>query len=312
MEKTDRPEILIVEDSRTQALKFQLMLENQGYFVQVAQNGIEAMNILLNNHISIVITDWVMPEMDGSELCRAIRQHDFGGYVYIIMLTAREKKIDIIEGLKAGADDYLIKPVDEAELMARLMTAERIISLEQTLKRRNQEIALLSITDPLTRVFNRGYFNDNFPLAFKRAARYQNPISLAICDIDYFKRINDKYGHQAGDKVLVKFALHLKDALRQDIDWIARYGGEEFVIVLPDTDPEGGKKAAERFRKIIENMEVEVNGEKLTITASFGVAGITSSSDTNSITPDLVINTADRCLYQAKEAGRNRTVGEAL
>lgn len=302
-------EILLVEDSRTQALKFQLMLENDGYHVQVAQNGLEAMNMLLSNHISIVITDWVMPEMDGSELCRAIRQHDFGGYVYIILLTAKDSKTDIIEGLKAGADDYLTKPVDDAELMARLSTAERIISLEKALKKRNQEIALLSITDPLTRVYNRGYLNDRLPIAFKRATRYGHSLSIILCDIDHFKQVNDRYGHQVGDKVLISFVKLLNDALRKDLDWIARYGGEEFIMVLPETDLAGARKAAERFRQLVVDMAVETEQGMIRITSSFGIAAISSRQDSSNVDADEMIRVADRCLYEAKEKGRNRTVG---
>ena len=199
-------EILLVEDSQTQALKFKLMLENHGYHVAMAKNGLEAMNMLLSRQVSIVITDWMMPEMDGSELCQAIRRHDFGSYVYIILLTAKDSKNDIVEGLEAGADDYLTKPVDDAELIARLTTANRIISLEASLNQRNKEIALLSITDPLTRVFNRGYLNENLPKAFKRAQRYHHPLSIMITDIDHFKTVNDQHGHQVGDIVLKTFA----------------------------------------------------------------------------------------------------------
>ena len=175
--------ILLVEDSRTQALKIQMTLEDHGYHVTLAENGLEAMNILLSNRISIVISDWIMPEMDGYELCRAVRRHDFGSYVYIILLTAKDSKDDIIEGLEAGADDYLTKPVDDSELIARLTTAERVIRLESSLKRRNKEIALLAITDPLTKVFNRGYLNKNLTKAVKRAVRYKQQLSIILCDI---------------------------------------------------------------------------------------------------------------------------------
>jgi DNA-binding response OmpR family regulator len=150
-----------VEDSRTQALKFQYTLKKHGYHVIHVQNGLEAMTAMLNNDISIVITDWIMPEMDGSELCRAIRKHDFGKYVYIFLLTARDSKNDIVEGLESGADDYLTKPVDDNELIARLSSAERIVRLESSLKKRNHEIAMLSITDPLTQVYNRLYLNES-------------------------------------------------------------------------------------------------------------------------------------------------------
>ncbi|NOY68577.1 MAG: diguanylate cyclase [Deltaproteobacteria bacterium] len=305
-------EILLVEDSRTQALKFQLMLENHGYHIHVAQNGIEAMNMLLSNHFSIVVTDWVMPEMDGSELCRAIRQHDFGGYIYIILLTARDSKTDIIEGLKAGADDYLTKPVDDMELIARLSTAERIITLEKALRKRNREIALLSITDPLTRIFNRGYINDHLPIAFKRAVRYKQPLSVIISDIDHFKAVNDTHGHQAGDKVLIEFAAALKETLRTDLDWVARYGGEEFLIVLPETCLAGAKTVAERLRELVAGLPIDTGSQTISITASFGIATLSNEADTKSLNMDDLVKEADRCLYEAKEKGRNQTIGISL
>lgn len=305
-------EVLLVEDSRTQALKFQLMLESHGYHVTVAQNGLEAMNMLLNSQTSIVISDWVMPEMDGSELCRAIRKHDFGNYLYIILLTAKDSKNDIIEGLEAGADDYLTKPVDDAELIARLTTAERIIRLESSLKQRNKEIALLSITDPLTQVFNRGYLNENLPKAFKRAVRYSQRLAIIICDIDHFKKINDEYGHQAGDIVLKSFVTALNSALRKDLDWMARYGGEEFIFVLPETDLNGACAAAERFRSAIARLVTPFEGNDLAITASFGIAAIDQEGDKSCLTTDDLIKAADRCLYQAKERGRNKCIGTSI
>jgi len=305
-------EVMLVEDSRTQALKLQLMLASQGYHVAVAQNGLEAMNMLLNSHISIVITDWIMPEMDGSELCRAIRKHDFGNYVYIILLTAKDSKHDIIEGLEAGADDYLTKPVDDAELIARLTTAERVIRLESSLKQRNKEIALLSITDPLTRIFNRGYINDNLPKAFKQAVRYVLNLSIIICDIDHFKSVNDHYGHQAGDEVLKFFVKELNGALRKDLDWMARYGGEEFIIVLPETDLTGATAAAERFRSIIARPVIRFEDHDIQITASFGIASIGLEGDKSHLTAEDLIKAADRCLYQAKEGGRNKCIGMSI
>jgi two-component system cell cycle response regulator len=305
-------EVLLVEDSRTQALKFQIMLESHGYHVRVAQNGLEAMNMLLNSQTSIVISDWIMPEMDGSELCRAIRKHDFGNYLYIILLTAKDSKNDVIEGLEAGADDYLTKPVDDAELIARLTTAERVIRLESSLKQRNREIALLSITDPLTQVFNRGYLNENLPKAFKRAVRYHQRLAILICDIDHFKRINDRYGHQAGDQVLQACVSLINDSLRKDLDWMARYGGEEFIIVLPETDLKGAIAAAERFRTSVRDMANPIGDRDIRITASFGIAALDPETDKSWLTTDDLIRAADQCLYQAKERGRNQSIGTTL
>jgi len=320
-------DILLVEDSQTQALKFKLMLESRGYRVTLAKNGLEAMSLLMQHPVSIVISDWVMPEMDGRELCQAIRQHDFENYVYIILLTAKDAKHDIIEGLEAGADDYMVKPVDDAELIARLSTARRIISLEASLKQRNQEIALLSITDPLTRVFNRGYLNAHLPKVLKRAQRYQLPLSLLITDIDHFKVVNDRYGHQVGDQVLKAFADVLAGALRRDLDWIARYGGEEFIIVLSETDYSGAEAVTERLRRMTGEMTIQTHRGDIRIEASFGVVSIENhSNDSGSsnrppelqlaspevLTTENLIDRADQCLYQAKEAGRNCYIGTVI
>ncbi len=305
-------EVMLVEDSRTQALKFKLMLESHGYQVSHAKNGLEAMNMLFNSQTSIVISDWIMPEMDGSELCRAIRKHDFGNYVYIILLTAKDSKSDIIEGLEAGADDYLTKPVDDAELIARLTTAERVIRLESSLRKRNKEIALLSITDPLTQIFNRGYLNDNLPKAFKRAIRYHHDLSIIICDIDYFKKVNDTHGHQAGDLVLKSFVKKINESLRKDLDWMARFGGEEFLIVLPETDTNGAIVAAERLRSQISAMVIPFEGNDLRVTASFGIATVTHGTHNPQLTSDDLIRAADQCLYRAKDQGRNQSIGVCI
>lgn len=302
-------EVMLVEDSRTQALKFKLMLESHGYQVSHAKNGLEAMNMLLNSQTSIVISDWIMPEMDGSQLCQAIRKHDFGNYVYIILLTAKDSKNDIIEGLEAGADDYLTKPVDDAELIARLATAERVIRLESSLRKRNKEIALLSITDHLTQIFNRGYLNDNLPKAFKRAIRYQQYLSVILCDIDHFKRINDTYGHQAGDIVLKSFVQKINHSLRKDLDWMARFGGEEFLVVLPETDLIGATVVAERLRSQIVKLVTPADGNDLRITASFGIAALSNDMDKSHLTSEDLIKAADQCLYQAKDRGRNQSIG---
>jgi len=320
-------DILLVEDSQTQALKFKLMLESRGYRVTIAKNGLEAMGLLMQHPVSIVISDWVMPEMDGRELCQAIRQHAFENYVYIILLTAKDAKHDIIEGLEAGADDYMVKPVDDAELIARLSTARRIISLEASLKQRNQEIALLSITDPLTRVFNRGYLNAHLPKVLKRAQRYKLPLSLLITDIDHFKVVNDRYGHQVGDQVLKAFADVLAGALRRDLDWIARYGGEEFIIVLPETDYSGAEAVTERLRRMTREMTIQTHRGDIRIEASFGVVSIENHSNNSGsstkppelqpaspevLTTENLIDRADQCLYQAKEAGRNCYIGTVI
>ncbi len=305
-------DILIIEDSRTQAMQLQFIVEELGYGTVVAQNGMQGLELLQKGFSPIVITDWMMPEMDGFQFCQTVRQQNFPGYVYIIILTAKDTKNDIITGLEAGADDYLIKPVDKAELAARLNTAKRIITLEHSLRKRNEEIALLSVTDPLTKIYNRRYLNEHLPAALAYTSRYNHPLSLMIADIDFFKGINDRYGHLTGDRVLEAFARSLKQCIREDLDWMARYGGEEFVIVLPETNVSGAHNAAERYRRRIAETALLTEPEPISITASFGVASFYPSGDGRQITPDALIEAADQCLYRAKKEGRNRCVAVLL
>lgn len=299
--------ILIVEDSHTQALRLKIILEEQGYRIAVAGNGMEGLNLLLKGFFPIVITDWIMPEMDGFEFCQTVRNREFPGYVYIILLTSKDSRNDIIAGLEAGADDYLIKPVDEAELAARLNTAKRIIELEYSLRKRNEEIARMSVTDPLTKVYNRRYLNEHLPGEIKRAFRYKHLLSIIICDIDHFKNVNDTYGHQAGDRVLEEFARCIRDLIRE-ADWIVRYGGEEFLIVLPETDLDNAHKAAERYRMSVFNTPIPTETEEIRITASFGVASYIPTSSEGDCSMETLIETADLCLYRAKNEGRNKSI----
>ncbi len=304
--------VLVVEDSPTQALSLQYILEKHGYRVEIARDGIEGLKRLEESFFPVVITDWVMPEMDGIEFCRAIRDREFEGYIYVIILTANDSRDDIISGLQAGADDYLIKPVHDAELIARLFNAKRVLSLEFSLKKRNEEIALLSVTDPLTSAFNRRYMNDHFPDSLKLASRYGRPISLIVCDIDHFKNVNDTYGHQNGDKVLKEFSRTLLSHVREGLDWVVRFGGEEFCIVLPETDHAGVLAAAERYRLATEGMEIPTEQGALRITASFGTATIETPQGSDPVSAEVFIGAADACLYEAKEGGRNRCVGTLL
>ncbi|MBW2109188.1 MAG: diguanylate cyclase [Deltaproteobacteria bacterium] len=308
-EKEDNFPVLIAEDNSVSRRLLEKNLERAGHRVVSASNGREAFDLFRKQFCPMVITDWMMPEMDGVELCKAIRADQSQGYVFIVFLTSKDTKEDIITALEAGADDYLTKPFHRAELIARLKTGKRVLDLERSLKKANEEIRIMSITDPLTGLFNRGYLMDRLPEELNRAKRYNHPLSLVICDIDRFKNVNDTYGHLAGDEVLRRLATCLKGSVREGIDWIARYGGEEFFIVLCETELQGAMAFSERLRRtIMTDLSVVWEGHRISVTASFGITNFTPSTDQD-ISTEALIKEADRCLYLAKEEGRNRVRG---
>lgn len=304
--------ILLAEDNPVSRKVLEKTLLKAGYEVTSVENGRKAFELFNHKFFPMVLTDWMMPEMDGLELCRAIRDSPSQGYVFIILLTAKDSKEDIITGLQAGADDYLTKPVNHTELIARLNAGRRILELERSLKNANEEIRILSITDPLTGSYNRGYLNERLPGEIKRATRYGSPLSLIMSDIDHFKEVNDTHGHLTGDRALRELVQSLRESIRDDLDWVARYGGEEFVIVLPETDVEGAIRLAERMRRNISQRAIEARGKNISITISCGVTGFDAITTDEIISAEAVLNQADDFMYQAKEQGRNRVVGGAF
>jgi two-component system, cell cycle response regulator len=301
----DTTPILIAEDHPSTRLLLQRILAKAGYEVTCAGNGKEALEKFAGSFYPIVLIDWIMPEMDGLELCAALRKQSGQGYVYIIFVTARESKIDVVHALEKGADDYVTKPFDRKELLARIQTGLRVLTLEQSLKQANEEIRALSFTDPLTGLYNRGYLNEHLPREINRSLRYGHPLHIIMCDIDRFKVVNDTYGHQAGDEVLKSFAELMTSSVRQKVDWVARYGGEEFVMVLPETDALGAETVSERLRDAIEKKRFDARGKSIRITASFGVSGFRPDPSHRSLSPDTLLMEADHSLLQAKQAGRN-------
>lgn len=307
-----KPAILLVEDEPTTRLMAAHQLRRAGHEVEVVENGLQALERLRQRLFPILLTDWEMPAMDGVALCRAVRAAQFDSYIYIILLTARDGKANIIEGLEAGADDYLTKPVNDEELAARLQTAQRILRLEQSLRAANERNLLLSITDALTGTYNRRHLMAQLPKEIERTRRYARPLSAVLCDIDDFKEVNDNHGHQIGDDVLVQFAALLQRAIRSDVDWIVRYGGEEFLVVLPEADFGAALAFAERIRKQLDANGVEAADGTLPITASFGVTSYSGGTDQAESNMDALIAAADACLYRSKQAGRNCVTGKSF
>ena len=189
-------------------------LKKAGYEVDAVADGTEALENMTKRYYPFLVTDWEMPEMDGIELCKAVRNLQLDGYVYALLLTARNAKEHIIAGLEAGADDYLVKPVHEPELIARLNTGRRILALEHSLRAANERNRILSITDALTGAFNRRYMMEQLPRELERCRRYANPLSVIMCDVDHFKQVNDVKGHSAGDDVLQQFVSRMQKSIR--------------------------------------------------------------------------------------------------
>jgi diguanylate cyclase (GGDEF)-like protein len=308
----DNFSILIAEDDAVTRMLLEKTLKKEGHEVVSVENGQKAFDLFKESFFPIVLTDWMMPEMDGLELCRVIRQEENPGYVFIVLLTAQDSQDDIITGLEAGADEYLTKPFNRAELIARLNTGRRFLEQERALRKANEEIRILSITDPLTGCSNRGCLNARLPQEIIRAGRYNRPLSIVMCDIDHFKKVNDTYGHQAGDLVLKEFSKRINDSIRDKVDMLARYGGEEFLVTLPETGLEGALNVAERLRRVISETNFDIGTKKIKITASFGVAGFDSDKLSEEMSIDTLINLADNYLYQAKNEGRNRVAGDKL
>lgn len=306
---SDAPQfrLLLVEDEPTQRMLVERQLRRAGYAVETAADGEEALSKILGGRFQLLLTDWDMPGMDGRTLCRRVREANLPTYLYILLLTSHGSTDDVVAGLEAGADDYLRKPANEAELVARLNSGRRIVQLEQSLREANAKIQQLSETDSLVGTFNRRYLSTQLEREVDRACRYRHPLAAVMADLDRFKLINDERGHQTGDEVLCRFVELAKSTVRPS-DWIARYGGEEFVIVLPETDLAGAAVAAEKLRALCAATPVETSSGKLAITASFGVAELQRSSadESASAAAQALLRRADSALYTSKNEGRNR------
>jgi two-component system, cell cycle response regulator len=301
--------ILLVDDEPTQRLIMARLLKRAGYEVETAANGREALTRIEAGDFQLMITDWEMPEMDGIALCSALRSSHGKAYIYTILLTARDAIEHVVTGLQAGADDYLTKPVIEAELIARLSTGKRIVTLERSLRTANEENRRLSITDSLTGAYNRRYLMEQLPREIERAARYGRQLGAIMCDVDHFKKINDTHGHLVGDDVLKWFVGKLHNGVRA-CDWVARYGGEEFVLVLPETNVANAAIAAEHLRAEITASACPV-ASGLAISASFGVSGWKDLVPQGA-TLDALIAKCDAGIYESKAGGRNRVSIESM
>jgi two-component system, cell cycle response regulator len=299
--------VLVVDDDELIRRRMVSLLKLAGYEVQSASSGDEALRILNARPCRIVVTDWEMPGMDGAALCRALRTRDEESYTYVMMLSVRHEPADILAGLGAGADDYLSKSTSSEEFLARLEVGRRITRLEHSLRLTAQENLRLSITDPLTGAQNRSFLMKTLPRELERARRYGRPIAVLSCDIDNFRHINERYGHEAGDDVLREFVARSTGTLREAIDWVARVGGEEFIIVLPETNLAGGSTVAEKLRRAFGGLVIATSSGPLSTTVSIGVTALESAGELATISVAELLRAAERCLYMSKTLGRDRS-----
>lgn len=297
--------VLIADDDALSRKILAAKLTKGGYDVRLAATGDEAWEILLSpDSPRLVVLDWMMPGKSGVEICELIRSKVSTRYVYVILVTGKSQQDDILTGLKAGADDYLKKPYDFAELEARLRTGQRILDLEQRLVDAQHALQFQATHDGLTGLLNRNAVLDVLERELSRVARDpDSSVGIALIDLDHFKVINDTYGHTVGDRVLCESMVRGKAVLRP-YDFLGRYGGEEFLAILPGCTSGDAKTVAERIRACIANKPLLCDGNAVHMSASLGV---TSSADWPKNTDGLsMVRAADEALYRAKDAGRNR------
>ncbi len=297
--------ILIADDSVVSRHLLEATLRKWGFDVVVACDGMEAWEQLQKEDApSIAILDWVMPGLTGPEVCHLVRKRSRERYSYLLLLTSKSLKEDLIEGMEAGADDYLTKPFHQHELRVRLRAGTRIIDLQSELLAAREALQEQATKDFLTCVWNRSSILDTLTRELARSQREQRPLGLLMADLDKFKSINDTHGHFAGDAALKEAVRRMQSCIRS-YDSIGRYGGEEFLIVLPGCDENWTFRQAERLRWNLKNTPIVIEDVALTLTGSFGATSIAPGKPIDS---DALIRIADEALYRAKREGRDRVV----
>ncbi len=301
--------VLAAEDNPVFQSMLRSMLGKWGYEPVIARDGAEAWRTLDSGDAPrLAILDWMMPGLDGVEICRRVRAAGREPYIYILLLTARTESQDLVEGMEAGADDYLTKPFVAHELRVRLRAGRRILDLQSELMATREALRVQATHDNLTGILNRGAILDVLHSELVRASRDRRPVSVLLSDIDRFKSINDTCGHQCGDDILREAAHRMKGAMRV-YDSVGRYGGEEFLIVLPGCDEEGARAQAERIREVFSEQPFRARNDLLTVTCSFGLSWREKPLPGDA---DALIREADLALYAAKATGRNRVEGYAI
>ena len=295
--------LLIAEDDIAYCRILESLLRKWGHEVEVAADGVEAWDALQREGApSMVILDWMMPGMDGIDVCRRVRELKQDIRPYVILLTGKDQKKDLIKGISAGADDYVTKPFDPDELRVRILAGERILNLQVESLMAMEALRKQVSHDYLTGLPNRASIMELLRREFARSPRAGEAVGVVLADVDHFKSINDTFGHQVGDIVLTEIARRMAREMRS-YECIGRYGGEEFLAVLTDCNADGAYRLAERLRGAVADRPFECPSGKITVTASFGVA---STAEIRSATQETLVRIADAAMYRAKRAGRNR------
>jgi two-component system cell cycle response regulator len=304
---TAKARILLVEDDPVQANVAKDYLESSGYDIKWADNGKAAIKIAKTHPPDLILLDMVLPDLSGNEVCRWLKLNEDTKGIPIIILSVKSSTEEKVIGLEAGAEDYLPKPYSEVELNARIYACLRTKALQDELREKNRQleevllrVEQLAITDPLTELFNRRRFESALENEFKRTMRYGSPNSCLMIDIDFFKKVNDEYGHHTGDVVLKETAQVIKSCIRE-IDVIARWGGEEFIVLLPETKKDEALGVATRIRETIAGHSFSQIERQITV--SIGLAGV---PDPSIDTAEKLIHASDFAMYEAKSKGRNR------
>jgi two-component system cell cycle response regulator len=295
--------ILIADDQPLDRAVLKMTLEKWGYEVIEAEDGAEAMKIL-NSEDSpgLAILDWMMPGLSGPEICLELRYQERTRYVYVLLLSAKDNVEDLVQGMAAGADDYISKPVDMHELQVRLRAGRRILELQEELIATREELRTQATRDFLTGISNRGSIMEQLTGEVHRSVRQGTSLAVLMCDVDFFKRINDTHGHPAGDAVLKEVANRMHSAIRP-YDAVGRFGGEEFLVLCPGTDAAGGAALARRLRETIASTPIVTDRGPIDVTVSIGLSARVFE---NVAELDQIISEADAALYAAKHNGRNR------
>ena len=295
--------VLVAEDDPLYRRALEHFLSRKGFTVQMAGDGLQALaDATATDAARLIVLDWMMPGLSGPEVCRRLRATPRDRYQYILLLTAKHTAADIVEGLEAGADDYLTKPFNVHEFFARMHVGQRMIQLQDRLLAAREALRFQATHDPLTGIWNRGALFELLHAEAERVQRKGTPLSLFLIDLDHFKGVNDELGHLAGDAILHEVAQRLNTTVRL-YDIVGRYGGEEFIVAAAELNAERPHQFAERLRTSVSSSPIRIADAQVSVTVSIGVASSDSFVDCSI---EKLIQTADAALYEAKRNGRNR------